>query len=61
MSTFPTGRPGNGQGQVDYQCEAVRDAGGVLVQPIGGQIYLIEESDLEALTPARLAGLASRH
>jgi hypothetical protein len=41
---------------------------GVLVRPIGGQIYLIEETDLEAFeaeaqSPDRspLSGLVNRH
>jgi hypothetical protein len=65
MSIFPTGRPGSRQEPALYRCNAVRDAGGALERPISGEVYMIDEADLEALmesrTPARPSGLTSRH
>jgi hypothetical protein len=63
MSIFPTGAAMSGRRI------AGRDPGletdGVLVRPISGQIYLIEEGDLEGLldgeTQSPLSGLVSRH
>lgn len=63
MSLFPTGEGTNGQ-RVAIAGRRL-EADGVLVRPISGQIYLIEEEDLEALsddeTRSPLSGLISRH
>jgi hypothetical protein len=64
MSVFPTGRVG-GAWRRGLDGGAGSDADGALVRPIRGQIYLIEEKDLEmlwnegGLSPPR--GLVSRH
>jgi hypothetical protein len=62
MSLFPTSKAANG---LQASCADGLETDGVLVRPIGGQIYLIEETDLadlpaEAMQP-RLSGLISRH
>ena len=65
MSVFPTARPGAGW-RVGLDGGTPLEAEGVLVRPISGQIYLIEEEDLETLTKdgrrqPRPSGLVSRH
>jgi len=65
MSIFPTGavtsEPRTAMADRDTRIET----DGVLVQPINGQIYLIEEQDLEWLSsdqgPSALSRLISRH
>jgi hypothetical protein len=63
MSLFPTGEAAKAARTAHVDCTPETD--GVLVRPIGGQIYLIEETDLEALSsrrkPSRMSGLISRH
>ena len=65
MSTFPTGRSLSGQRVPVARRETKVETDGVLDRPIHGQIYLIEEEDLKALsesaTQASLSGLVSRH
>ena len=65
MSIFPTGRPANGQRAGFGRVESRLEAEGALVRPISGQIYLIEEEDLESLADSQarpsLSGLVSRH
>ena len=63
MSLFPTGQAAKATGNEHADC--IPETDGVLVRPIGGQVYLIEETDLadlpsEARQP-RLSGLISRH
>jgi hypothetical protein len=62
MSLFPTGKTANG---LQASCADGPETDGVLVRPIGGQIYLIEETDLADLPAearqSRLSGLISRH
>jgi hypothetical protein len=48
--------------------DSTLETDGVLVRPIGGQIYLVEEKDLDALPDdaaslarSPLSGLVSRH
>jgi hypothetical protein len=63
MSLFPTGEAAMAARIAHLDCAPETD--GVLVRPIGGQIYLIEETDLERLSPSRkpprMSGLISRH
>ena len=62
MSIFPTGPAKGGQRIQDR--DAVLEADGVLVRPISGQIYLIEEDDPDAGPDERqppMSGLVSRH
>ena len=63
MSLFPTGQAAKSTRNEHVDC--IPETDGVLVRPIGGQVYLIEETDL-ADPPAdarqtRLSGLISRH
>ena len=63
MSLFPTGQAAKAIRTAHIDCAPETD--GVLVRPISGQIYLVEETDLadlpaEARQP-RLSGLISRH
>jgi hypothetical protein len=64
MSLFPTGAVANGQ-RVAIAGRDRLEADGVLARPISGQIYLIEEGELEACpadgTRSPLSGLISRH
>lgn len=64
MSTFPTGRSLSGE-RAPARRETSVETDGVLVRPIHGQIYLIEEEDLDGLsdgaTQSSLSGLVSRH
>lgn len=64
MSIFPTGPATDGP-KAAVDGDARPEADGVLVRPISGQIYLIEEADLEALSKggmqSPLSGLVSRH
>jgi hypothetical protein len=64
MSVFPTGRVSSGWRRGLDGGNAL-DADGVLARPISGQIYLIEEEDLETLSKdgglSRPSGLISRH
>lgn len=63
MSLFPTGEAAKTKRAAHEDCTTETD--GVLVRPIGGQIYLIEETDLADLQAEtrqpRLSGLISRH
>jgi hypothetical protein len=64
MSIFPTGRARNGQ-RAAIDRDARLETDGVLVRPLSGQIYLIEEADLagspDSIMQPRLSGLISRH
>jgi hypothetical protein len=65
MSVFPTGRVGGGWRRGLDGGDRLEAADGVLVRPIRGQIYMIEEEDLETLSRhgklAAPSGLVSRH
>ena len=63
MSLFPTGTSANGHGIAER--DAPFEADGQLVRPIRGQIYLIDEEDLDTRPHNGLrsppSGLVSRH
>jgi hypothetical protein len=64
MSIFPTGAPGSTWRNANGGGEAGLEADGVLVRPISGQIYLIEEDEPAAGSDERqppMSGLVSRH
>ena len=65
MSIFPTGRSARSWCPPGADRAPGIATEGVLVQPIRGQIYLIEEQDLERLTGDKRrsfpSGLVSRH
>jgi len=66
MSIFPTAGSTNGWRTADADRDRDRgpETDGVLVRPISGQIYLIEEDDLATLPEgirSRFSGLVSRH
>ena len=62
MSLFPTGTHSNGQRFAGHDARLETD---MLARPIKGQVYLIEEEDLEMLWDGRMrsppSGLVSRH
>jgi hypothetical protein len=64
MSVFPTGRMSSGWRRGLDGGDSL-DADGVLARSISGQIYLIEEEDLETLSQdgklSQPSGLVSRH
>jgi hypothetical protein len=64
MSVFPTGSAATGWRRGLDGGDPI-EADGVLVRPIRGQIYLIEEADLETLSRdgklSQPSGLVSRH
>ena len=64
MSVFPTGRTGTGWRR-GLDGGTPLEADGVIARPIRGQIYLIEEQDLETLAQdgklSAPSGLISRH
>jgi hypothetical protein len=65
MSIFPTGTLTNGRRPAIPERATRLETDGVLVRPISGQIYLIEEEDSGTLshdeTQSRFSGLISRH
>jgi hypothetical protein len=65
MSIFPTGTSTSGRRPAIAERDTRLETDGVLVRPISGQIYLIEEQELETLshdeTRSRFSGLVSRH
>jgi hypothetical protein len=63
MSVFPTGRLTSGWRRGLDGGDPL-ESGGALARPIRGQIFLIDESDLDRLsrgTLSRPSGLVSRH
>ena len=65
MSIFPTGAPGSAGRPTIAGRGARHETGGALARPIRGQIYLIEEADLELFPDGAArsprSGLVSRH
>ena len=63
MSIFPASGPARGRRPVTPEPAVRLETEGRLEQPLGGEIYLIEEADLEELWAARshTSGLVSRH
>ena len=65
MSIFPTGGPGSARRATTAERGIGLETDGVLVRPISGQIYLIEEGDPDIFpddgAASPLSGLVSRH